>query len=116
MIIASPPSGGDTTEPVRRFEIHLTKDVLFSRLGSGLITPPDGRSIAYSTGREGEAQELYVRPLDRFQETRLVSADGASGPYHPFFSPDGQWLGYVTRSELKKIPVVGGSPITLMTK
>ncbi len=104
---------GDAREPVRRFEIHLTDNAMFSRLGSGLITPPDGRAIAYTTGLEGQKQGLYVRPLDRFQETLLVEGEGSSGPYHPFFSPDGEWLGFVTRSELKKVPVVGGSPITL---
>jgi len=45
-----------------------------------------------------------------------VVAEGPStstGPYQPFFSPDGQWVGFVTRTELKKVPVRGGSPITL---
>jgi len=102
-------------EPVRRFEIHLTEDQLFSRLGSGLVTSPDGRAIAYTTGLEGQQQALVVRSLDRFQETVLVKGEGEAGPYHAFFSPDGQWLGFVTRKELKKIPVAGGSPITLAT-
>ena len=104
---AAPP------EPVRRFQINVTEDSVFSRLGSGLVASPDGRAIAYTTGLEGEKQRLVVRPLDRFQETVLVEGEGPSGPYHPFFSPDGSWLGFVTRGELKKISVTGGSPITL---
>jgi len=102
-------------EPVRRFEINVTRDAVFSRLGSGLVASPDGRSIAYTTGIEGEKQKLVVRPLDRFQETVLSEGEGPGGPYHPFFSPDGAWIGFVTRTELKKISVTGGSPITLVT-
>ena len=77
------------TEPVRRFEINVTEDAVFSRLGSGLVASPDGRAIAYTTGIEGEKQKLVVRPLDRFQETVLSEGEGPGGPYHPFFSPDG---------------------------
>ncbi len=102
-------------EPVRRFEINVTKDAVFSRLGSGLVASPDGRSIAYTTGLEGEKQKLVVRLLDRFQETVLVEGEGPTGPYHPFFAPDGSWIGFVTRTELKKISITGGAPITLAT-
>ena len=104
---------GSPPEPVRRFEITVSDEGLFSRLGAGLMASPDGRSIAYTTGQEGEVQRLVVRPLDRFQETVLVTGEGAAGPYHPFFSPDSAWLGYVTPGELKKISVTGGAPITL---
>src|SRR3990172_1055946 len=31
----------------------------------------------------------------------------------PFFSPDGKWVGFVTRSELKKVSFSGGAPLTL---
>ena len=100
-------------EPIRRFEIVLTDEAVFSRLGSGLVTSPDGRAIAYTTGLEGQQQALVVRPLDRFQEAVLVKGVGEAAPYQAFFSPDGQWLGFVTPTELKKVPLSGGSPITL---
>jgi serine/threonine-protein kinase len=86
---------------------------MYSRLGSGLIASPDGRAIAYTTGQEGEPQSLVVRPLDRLQETVLAKGEGVVGPYHPFFSPDNAWLGFVTRTDLKKISVTGGAPITI---
>ena len=31
----------------------------------------------------------------------------------PFFSPDGQWLGFFGGGKLKKIAVTGGAPVTL---
>jgi serine/threonine-protein kinase len=104
---------GQATEPVRRFEINVTEASMYSRLGSGLIASPDGRTIAYTTGQEGEPQSLVVRPLDRLQETVLAKGEGLIGPYHPFFSPDNAWIGFVTRNDLKKISVTGGAPITI---
>jgi serine/threonine-protein kinase len=100
-------------EQLRRFEINVSEQGLFSRLGSGIVVSPDGSMIAYTTGQEGQTQSLILRPLDRFQETVLASGEGSSGPYHPFFSPKGDWLGFVTPGELKKISTSGGAPITL---
>ncbi len=105
--------GGTEPELLRRFEINVSEQGLFSRLGSGIEVSPDGSKIAYTTGSEGQIQALVLRPLDRFQETVLATGEGATGPYHPFFSPNGDWLGYVTPGELKKISASGGAPITL---
>ncbi len=106
---------GSRSEPelLRRFEINVSEQGLFSRLGSGIVVSPDGSMIAYTTGQEGQMQSLILRPLDRFQETVLATGEGSSGPYHPFFSPKGDWLGFVTPGELKKISTSGGAPITL---
>ncbi len=56
---------------------------------------------------------LFLRPLDQFEGHRVAGGTGSEAAYHPFFSPDGQWLGYVTPQSLKKVSVTGGSPITL---
>jgi len=31
----------------------------------------------------------------------------------PFFSPDGQWIGFFTNTNLEKISVQGGAPVVL---
>ena len=41
------------------------------------------------------------------------AGQGPERPYHPFFSPDGQWLGFVTLNAMKKMPISGGTPIKL---
>jgi len=53
----------------------------------------DGRTLAFVAEKEGEPQKLYVHRLDR-DETR-VAPDSASAE-GPFFSPDGQWIGFAT--------------------
>jgi serine/threonine-protein kinase len=38
---------------------------------------------------------------------------GTEGAVDPFFSPDGQWIGYFAARHLKKIALSGGSPVVL---
>ncbi len=75
-----------------------------------LTMAPDGSALAYvaSVG-EGETR-LYVRRMDR---DSTVALQGTEGAYAPFFSPDGQWIGFFASGTLKKIAVSGGSPISL---
>jgi serine/threonine-protein kinase len=38
---------------------------------------------------------------------------GTEGGFSPFFSPDGQWLGFFSGNKLMKIPSRGGAPVTI---
>ena len=72
---------------------------------------PDGTQLAFvAQPHGGGAPRLYVRRLDQLTATPLAGTDGAAGP---FFSPDGQWLGFFGGGKLKKIAVTGGAPVTL---
>ncbi len=97
-------------KPVVRLEAVLSEEPLFVPLGSAVVLSPDGSQIAYIVDQD-EGQAMYLRSLDRLQPTLLIG--GSDSPYHPFFSPDGKWVGFVTPSELKKVPITGGTPITL---
>src|SRR5215470_9308781 len=35
------------------------------------------------------------------------------GAYTPFFSPDGQWVGFFAQGKLKKVAIDGGEPVSL---
>src|SRR6516162_5037519 len=35
------------------------------------------------------------------------------GAYEPFFSPDGQWVGFFAQGKLKKTRIDGGEPVPL---
>ncbi len=72
---------------------------------------PDGTQIAYVATHAGTRQ-LFLRALDSLESRPLADTEGANTP---FFSPDGQWLGFVTGGTLKKISVSGGTPVTLGT-
>ena len=100
-------------ELLRKFEINVSEQGLFSRLGPASKSRRTAARSPTQPARRARSRSLVLRPLDRFQETVLATGEGAAGPYHPFFSPNGDWLGYVTPGELKKISASGGAPITL---
>jgi len=94
-------------------EVSLSGDLpLLQIQGSAVALSPDGEYLAYVTGTPSDvsATKLHVRYLGRLEDTEL---SGAQGAYNPFFSPDGQWVGFVTPNELKKISISGGTPLTL---
>jgi eukaryotic-like serine/threonine-protein kinase len=70
---------------------------------------PDGSQLAYVAIR-GNSRQIYLRPMDGF-DVRAVA--GTEGAIAPFFSPDGQSLGFFAVGKLKRISVSGGAAQTL---
>ena len=102
-------------EPVLtlRADLRISDAPLFVDVGSAVELSPDGTRLVYVSGST-QTQQLYMRPLNQLDAAKLAEGNtGATSPYNPFFSPDGQWLGYVTAAELRKVPVSGGTPLTL---
>ena len=56
---------------------------------------------------------LVVRRLDEFASDALGSFGGFIR--HPFFSPDGEWIGIVDGNVLKKVAVDGSVAVTVCT-
>jgi Tol biopolymer transport system component len=72
----------------------------------------DGTRLAYPQSAGGQPQ-LTLRMMDQLEGKPIPSA--VQGIY-PEFSPDGQWIAYFSFPppfKLKKIPVTGGTSITL---
>jgi hypothetical protein len=70
---------------------------------------PDGTHLAY-VAIQGGTQQLYLRAMDSLEARTIPGTEGAT---EPFFSPDGQWLGFFAGQKLKKVSVGGGSAMTL---
>ena len=70
-----------------------------------LAFSPDGNHLAYVSGHGGVAR-LYLRSLDDPEAKSISSTEGASGP---FFSPDGQWIGFFAQGKLMKVSLNGGA-------
>jgi len=98
-------------QPVSRVTITLPpgQQLAGLDLGPAVALSPDGTDLAY-VARQGDTQQLYLRAMDSL-EARLIP--GTEGATEPFFSPDGQWLGFFAGGKLKKISVGGGAAITL---
>jgi Tol biopolymer transport system component len=74
-----------------------------------LALSPDGSKLVYAA-RHGDVTELYLRLLDQIEAKPIAGTEDATCP---FFSPDGEWIGFFADSKLKKISLKGGPPVTL---
>jgi serine/threonine-protein kinase len=72
----------------------------------GVAISPDGARLVY-VASQGETTQLYLREIDSFEAKSIA---GTEGGFNPFFSPDGQWLGFFTSRELRKVSLSGGAP------
>ncbi len=71
---------------------------------------PDGTHLVYAASRDNSQRQLYLRAMDQLQAEPIAGTEGA---VNPFFSPDGQWVGFFANGKLKKISISGGAPLTL---
>jgi serine/threonine-protein kinase len=95
-----------------RLSVELGTDAsLMNYKGTAVTLSPDGAVLAFVAQRSaGENTQLYIRRLDQLHATALPGTDDA---HSPFFSPDGQWIGFFAHGGLKRIPAGGGAVVTL---
>ena len=72
-----------------------------------LVLSADGTHLVYVAGAD---QQLMVRTIDALD---AVPLRGITGARHPFFSPDGRWVGFFTTTEIRKVAIAGGPAVTL---
>jgi Tol biopolymer transport system component len=100
--------------PLIRLNAEIAPDTPLARGGNVganmLALSPDGARLALTLrGADGKTR-LYTRLLNQGQPTPLLGTENASSP---FFSPDGQWIGFFADGKLKKISVEGGAAVML---
>jgi serine/threonine protein kinase/Tol biopolymer transport system component len=69
-----------------------------------LAISPDGKKLVYVANNR-----LYLRSLNALDAVELQGTEDAQGP---FFSPDGEWVGFLS-GQLKKVPVNGGQAVAI---
>jgi serine/threonine-protein kinase len=105
----TPPS---PPQAVTRTVINLPPGRVLAGFESGpaVAISPDGTRLVYAAS-QGGIQRLYLRAMDSLLEAQSVpDTEGASSP---FFSPDSQWLGFLSGGTLKKVSVGGGAAATI---
>jgi serine/threonine protein kinase/Tol biopolymer transport system component len=96
--------------PLVRLDVDLGADVALpapTKAGSNVAISPDGTRLAYASG---SPTRLFIRRLDQSKAVELAGTQGAN---LLFFSPDGQWVGFVAGGRANKISVEGGAVIPL---
>jgi len=101
-------------DAVVRFTVPLPPGEAFAlspELPVSVAISPDGEQIVYvSRGTDGDRILLRGR-----SELAAVPLRGTEGAIGPFFSPDGQWLGFASGGVLRKISLAGGASHVLAT-
>ena len=73
------------------------------------VLSPQGDKLAFVAHSEGN-KLLFVRSSKRYIAQPL---DGTQNAMHPFWSPDGRYVGFFSGNKLMKIPATGGPAVSL---
>ena len=95
-------------QPMRHLVMPTNVDI--DGFSGGVATSLDGTKVVFA----GNAQ-LYLRAMN---EPAEIPIRGTEAGATPFFSPDGQWIGFFVggghgKSKLKKISISGGTAVAL---
>jgi serine/threonine-protein kinase len=102
---------GPTRSPMPvRTVVPLPSGAMFGVWAPAVAISPDGRHIVYTALQDGQPT-LFLRQLDRFEPELVRGTAGARGP---FFSRDGQQIGFFsTDGKLKRVTVGGSAPVVI---
>ncbi len=93
-----------------QFALPLPASERFAGLSFPAVAfSPPGTHIVFVASRGGR-QRLFARALAGFESLPI---EGTEGALSPFFSPDGEWVGFFADGKLKKIRLAGGPARTL---
>ena len=96
----------DAPRPLKRFEMVLPEGDIFRGTNRHIVAmSPRGTHLVYVSNNR-----LYLRTLDQIEP---VPIRGTEASREPFFSLDGEWIGFYANGYLKKVAITGGTPVTL---
>jgi serine/threonine-protein kinase len=97
-----------------RFSVDLGPEAIRGLSESGEffnpVISPDGTRFVFPAKAANGSEQLAMRRLD---QSTVIMLTGTEGAVDPFFSPDGQWVGFFAGKKLKKIPLQGGEAVSL---
>jgi Tol biopolymer transport system component len=93
--------------PLRKLPMRAQGAAELDYIQVPLAISPDGRHIAFVS--EGK---LWIRDLARLEAIEIPESEGAT---NPFWSPDGDFVGFCQRTRILKVPATGGQPGIITT-
>ena len=111
--VANGPAARFSTEISVPPDALLALDATAANIGYDstlLDLSPDGRTLVWVGSSPDGSVRLFARALDSFEIRPLAGTEGA---LHPFFSPDGRSLGFLTNDKLKTYSFVSGTATTI---
>ena len=93
-----------------RLALDLDNEVASRALGVVSFSPDGTRIVTPVQGADGQIRACDTPPRS---DSNLTVLAGTEGGDQPFFSPNGEWIGFFTDGSLKKVAVQGGAPVIL---
>ena len=75
-----------------------------------LTLSADARELVVMGRRENGVDQLYHRTIGRLEAAPIR---GTEGVFAPFLSPDGEWVGFVSGTSLRKVRLSGGPSVMI---
>ncbi|NNF06339.1 MAG: hypothetical protein HKN21_06235, partial [Candidatus Eisenbacteria bacterium] len=75
-----------------------------------LAFSPDGTQLAYAAVNANDVRSLWIKNMSDAESHQL---SGTNNAINPFWSPDGNHLGFFAEGKLKRLPVSGGAPTVI---
>jgi serine/threonine-protein kinase len=92
-------------QPLIRLSVDLGPEAM-PGLNLTAAISPDGRRLVFPARGPDGKQQLATRLLDQAFTTLLP---GTESGHDPFFSPDSQWIGFISGRQIKRVSVQGGT-------
>jgi Tol biopolymer transport system component len=112
---AGPSSFADRPPIAGIVDLSAAAPLAFGTASIGFDSPllalsPDGNWLVFVGATNGESR-LYRHRLDGFAPPEAIP--GTEGAIHPFFSPNGEWISFLTDDRLKRVSLAGETVETI---
>jgi serine/threonine-protein kinase len=94
----------------RFYAMAFSSETFVSGTGTSLALSPDGSQLVYRARSETGEVQLFLRRVDQLEGRPIA---GTTSAIAPFFSPDGEWIGFHAEGRLRKVAATGGPPSTI---
>ena len=95
--------------PLARLRVDLGPDALRAPRQSVTLSPDGTRIVFVGRGGDPGTRQLFIRRLDEATAVPIAGTVHGQLLSSPFFSPNGDWIGYIVANSIRKVPVGGGS-------
>ena len=110
-LVAAWRAGQRAPRSLARYEVTLPADqTLFLLDEPTLALSAEGQQMVYAALKEDGETQLFLRVRDQLNPRPIAGTEGGTSP---FFSPDGEWLGFFADSHVKKVHLASGMVTTL---
>jgi serine/threonine-protein kinase len=98
--------------PLTRLNVDLGPEAIRAPRNSMALSP-DGTRIVFIGRAPDGTRQLFTRRLDEQAATPLTGTTFGLSLSGPFFSPQGDWIGFFTGNSLRKVRAQGGTVVPL---